>query len=95
MVDDIKLPILRVTGLEDPDQHLFLYEAVWSVKQVTYNDIKMTQLTTTLRDRVLNWFMKYSNRQMRTLVEVRVALYSEFKKPKPESQCITELQEIK
>ena len=47
------------------------------------------------RDRALNWFMKYSNGKMRTLVEVRIALSSEFKKSKLESQCITKLKEIK
>ena len=47
------------------------------------------------RDRALNWFMKYSNDKMRTLIEVTTTLSSEFKKPKSESQCITELKEIK
>ena len=45
--------------------------------------------------RALNWFMKYSNGKNRTLVQVRVALIGEFKKPKLESQCITELKELK
>ena len=39
--------------------------------------------------------MKYSNGQARILAEVKVALTVEFKKPKSESQCITELKEIK
>ena len=39
--------------------------------------------------------MKYSNGHNRTLAQVRVALISEFKKPKLESQCITKLKEIK
>ena len=95
MADDIKLPIFRGTGLEDLEQHWFLCEAVWNVKQVQNNDIKMAQLTTTFRDRALNWFMKYSNGQARTLAQVRAALISEFKKPKSESHCITELKEIK
>ena len=59
MADDMKLPVFRETGLEDPKQHWFLCEAVWNVKQVTNDDIKMEQLTTTFRDRALNWFMKY------------------------------------
>ena len=70
-------------------------KALWNVKQVQNNDIEMAQLTTTFRDRVLNWFMKYSNIQARTLVQVRVVLISEFKKPNSESQCITKLKEIK
>ena len=41
MADDIKLPVFRGTGLENPDQHWFLCEAVWSIKKVTEDDIKM------------------------------------------------------
>ena len=39
MGDDMKLPIFRGSGLEDPKQHWFLCEAVWSVKQVIDDDI--------------------------------------------------------
>ena len=95
MANDIKLPVFRGTGLEDPNQHWFLCEAVWNIKQVIDNDVKMAQLTTTFRDRALNWFMKYSDGQARILVEVKAALTTEFKKPKSESQCIIELKEIK
>ena len=95
MGDDMKLPVFMGLGLEDPQQHWFLCDAMWNVKQVTNDDIKMAQLTTTFRDRALNWFMKYSNAQVRTLPEVKVVLIAEFKKPKLESHCITELKEIK
>ena len=61
MGDDMKLPVFKGSGLEDPEQHWFLCEVVRSVKQVIDDDIKMAQLTTTFRDRALNWFMKYSN----------------------------------
>ena len=54
MGDDIKLPFFKGTGLEDPEQHWFLCEVVWNVKQVIDDDIKMAQLTTTFRDRALN-----------------------------------------
>ena len=82
MADDIKLPIFRGTRLEDLDQHRFLCEAMQNVNQVIDNDVKMAQLTTTFRDRALNWFMKYFNGQARTLAEVKAALTAEFKKPK-------------
>lgn len=95
MGDDMKLPIFKGSVLEDPEQHWFLCDAMWNVKQVTNDAIKMAQLTTMFRDRALNWFMKYSNMQVRTLPEVKVVLIAEFKKPKSESQCITELKEIK
>ena len=55
----------------------------------------MAQLTTMFRDRALNWFMKYSNGQVRTLPEVKVVMITKFRKPKSESQCITKLKEIK
>ena len=41
MDDEIKLPIFKGFGLEDLDQHWFLCKAVWSIKKVTDNDIKM------------------------------------------------------
>ena len=94
MGDDMKLPIFKGSSLEDPKQHWFLCEVVWSVKQVIDDEIKMAQLTTMFRDRALNWFMKYSNGQVRTLPEVKVTLITKFKKPKSESQCITELKEL-
>ena len=54
MVDDMKLPIFRGSGLEDPEQHRFLCKAIWNVKHVTHDDIKMVQLKTTFRDRALS-----------------------------------------
>ena len=32
MGDDMKLPTFRGTGAEDPEQHWFLCEAVWTIK---------------------------------------------------------------
>ena len=61
MGDDMKLPVFKGIGLEDLEQHWFLCDDVWSVKQVVDDAIKMAQLTTTFNDRALNWFMKYSN----------------------------------
>ena len=55
----------------------------------------MAQLTTTFRGRALNWFMNYTDGQEKSLAEVKAALKAEFKKPMSESQCITELKEIK
>ena len=97
MGDDIKLPIFQGTGAEDLDQHFFLCEAVWNIKQVQNDDIKKAQLTTTFRDRALTWFMKFSTntQQPKTIQEINDELKKEFKKAKFESQCITELKENK
>ena len=77
MGDDIKLPIFRGMGTEDPDQHFFLYEAVWNIKQVHIDDIKRVQLTTTFRDRSLTWFMKFSTNaeQLKTIKEIVVGYF--------------------
>jgi hypothetical protein len=40
MADVMRLPIFRGYGSEDPDQHWFLCEAVWSIKQVNDEVVK-------------------------------------------------------
>ena len=60
MGDDIKLPVFRGTGAKDPDQHFFLCEVVWSIKQVQDDNTKRAQLAITFRDKALTWFMKFS-----------------------------------
>ena len=53
------------------------------------------KMVTTFRDQALNWYMKFSGGQAKTLGEIQTALIKEFKKPKSESQCIIKLNEIK
>ena len=48
MGDDMKLPTFRGRGGEDLEQHWFLCEAVWTIKQVQDDDVKLVQLATTL-----------------------------------------------
>jgi hypothetical protein len=97
MADEMRLPIFRGDGSEDPDQHWFLCEAVWNIKNVTDEAVKRTQFSTTLRDRALSWYMKLVQglAQPKPLNQIKNVLIAEFKKPKSESQCITELKEIK
>jgi hypothetical protein len=97
MADEMRLPIFRGDGSEDPDQHWFLCEAVWNIKNVTDEAVKRTQFSTTLRDRALSWYMKLVQglAQPKPLNQIKKTLIAEFKKPKSESQCITELKEIK
>ena len=68
MADEIKLPIFRGIGLENPDQHQFLCEA---------DDIKMAQLLTTFRDRALSYLMKYTDGKFQDLKEKH--LYMAFR----------------
>ena len=95
MGDDMKLPTFKGTGAEDPEQHWFLCEAVWTIKGLQDDNIKLVQLVTTLREWALTWYMKYTSAIPRTLIQVRTALIKEFKKPMSESQCIIELKYIK
>ena len=50
MGDDMKLSIFKGTGAEDPEQHWFLCEAMWTIKTINDDNIKLVQLVTTLRD---------------------------------------------
>ena len=87
MGDDIKLLVFQGIGAKDPDQHFFLCEAVWNIKQVQNDDTKRAQLETTFRDKALTWFMKFSTsmQQPKTIQEIKDELKKEFKKPKSES----------
>jgi hypothetical protein len=97
MAGEMRLPIFRGYGSEDPDQHWFLYEAIWMTKNITNEVVKINQFSTTLRDRALSWYMKLVQglAQSKPLNEIKNALVVELKKPNSESQCITELKEIK
>ena len=61
MGDDMKLPTSRGTGEKYPEQHWFLCEAVWTIKQIQDDNTKLVQLATTLRERALTWYMKYTS----------------------------------
>ena len=50
MGDDMKLPIFKGTGAEDPEQHWFLCEAMWTIKAINDDNSKLVQLVTTLRE---------------------------------------------
>ena len=51
--DDIKLPVFKGTGSEDPEQFWFLCEAVWTAKNIMDQDIRRAQLVTPFRGRDL------------------------------------------
>jgi hypothetical protein len=97
MTDEIRLPIFRGDGFEDPDQQWFLCEVVWSIKKVSDESVKRDQFSTTLRDHALRWYMKFVKGvvQHKPLNDIKIAFSAELKKPNLESQCITELKEIK
>jgi hypothetical protein len=97
MADEMRLPIFRGDGFEDPDQHWFSCDVVWSIKKVTDKFVKRSQFSTTLRDHALRWYRNFSSGpgQPKPLNDINIALSVEFKKPNSESQFITKLNEIK
>jgi hypothetical protein len=97
MGDEMRLPIFRGDGSEGPDQHWFVCEAIWNINNFTDEAIKRNQFSTTLRDHALRWYMNLVQglAQPKPLNDIKNALIAELKKPKSESQCITELKEIK
>ena len=74
----MKLPIFKGTGAEDPEQHWFLCEAMWTIKKINDDNLKLVQLVTTLRDRALTWYIKYTTLP-KTLSQVKNAMIKEFK----------------
>jgi hypothetical protein len=41
MADEMRLPIFRRDGSEEPDQHWFLCEAIWNIENVTDEAVKI------------------------------------------------------
>ena len=95
----MKLSIFNGNGTDDPEQYWFLCEVIQIARQTIDDDVKKSQLATTLRGHVLEWFMRFTQIPQggtaKTLDEIRPGLFEEFKKPKSEAQYITELKEIK
>jgi hypothetical protein len=83
MADNMSLPIFRGDGSEDPDQHWFLCEVVWNIKNVIDEVVKRIQFSTTLRDHALSWYMKLVQgiAQPKPLNKIKNVLIAEFKKP--------------
>ena len=56
-------------------------------------------MITTLRGHALGWFMKFcivlAGNPQKTPDEIQLVMICEFRKPKSESQCVTEIKEIK
>ena len=96
---NIWLHTFNGNGAEDPEQHWFLCEAIWMARLVHNTEIRKVQMIMTLRGRALDWFMNLcvapTTTPQKTLEEIQVVMISKFKKPKSESQCITEIKEIK
>lgn len=59
MVDELRMPIFNGNRSQDPEQHMFVCEVIWIVKQILDQDTQIAQLATTFIDRALVWYMKF------------------------------------
>ena len=95
----MKLPIFNGNDTNDPEQYWFFCEEIWTARQIINDDVKKSQLATTLRGHAFEWFMRFTwvpqGGTAKTLEEIRTGLFEEFKKPKSESQYISELKEFR
>jgi hypothetical protein len=96
----LRLPVFHIrTSKDDAEQHCFTCESIWYMKRIIDETTNIMQLETTFRDRALMWYMKYKAiapvGHTRSLIESKRDLLKEFENPKYESQCITEIKEIK
>jgi hypothetical protein len=76
-----------------------MFEVIWFMKRVTYEESNIVKLETTFKYIALTWYMKYkaivSVGQARSLAKIKRDPLRQFQKMKSESQCITEIKEIK
>jgi hypothetical protein len=54
----LTMPEFQGAGSEDPEQHLFVCETIWTDKNVQDEVAKIAQLATTLRGCALLWYVK-------------------------------------
>ena len=95
----LKLSIFHENSKEDSEQHSFVCDTIWLVKQTTDNCVKIVLLETTFRDFVLAWYMKFKATtplgRGRMLTDIQQTLFKVFQNPKFESQCSIEIKETK
>jgi hypothetical protein len=95
----IRLPKFKGEASKDPEKHLFICENMWEEKQITYKDTKLTQLSITLRDWALDWYMSLDAnslpRTTRTIIHIKKLLINEFHKPSSEDQYMNEMIQIR
>lgn len=58
----IILIMFHGTGKDDAEQHWFTCQVIWFFNKITDEAQKIAQLETTLRDRALQWNMKYKRK---------------------------------
>ena len=82
---NVKLPVFKGLGNEDPDKFWFVVRAVWEVQGVIDDNIKKVTLVSTLQDCALTWYIKHSNDNPNAgITNIQAALNKEFSRLKSE-----------
>jgi len=85
----VKFPFLKGLGNDDPNQLWFVVKAVWEAQGVRDDHINKATLFSTLQDRTMTWYIKYSNDSLNVrVVDIKAAMNSEFSRPKSKMQPI-------
>ena len=96
MLNTVKMCVFRGQGSKDPIQFWFTVEFVWKAQHVNDDHLKKEQLVTTLQDRALTWYIRYSTTHIfASLSNTKDTMNVEFRKPKSQAQCVTKIKEIK
>jgi hypothetical protein len=95
----IRLPQFKGEVSEDPENHLFICENIWEVKQIIDEDTKLAQLYIPLRDRALDWYKILAMNSLpgttKMIGEIKKFLINEFQKPSSKDQYMNEMIEIR
>ena len=84
--EEMKLPIFHGNGTDNLEQYWFLCEVIWTTRETVDDDVKRSQLPTTLKGHALNWYMRFmlvpQGGIVKTLGHIHKGLFEEFKKLK-------------
>jgi len=95
MANSVKFPLFKGLGNEDLDQFWFIVKVVWEAQGVTDDNMKKETLVSALQDRMLTWYVKYSNDNPNAgVADIQTALNEECSRPKSEAQLIMGFKEI-
>jgi len=95
MASTIQLLVFKGAGSEDPKKFWFVLNSIWNAQQIMDDNIKKVILVSTLQDRALTWYMKYSGINPTTgIADIHKELKNEFSWPKSESQSVVGFKDI-
>jgi hypothetical protein len=95
----MRLPELKGEVSEDPKKHLFICEKILEEKHITDEETKLSQLSITLRDRALDWYMILVANSLpgttRMIGDIKKLMINEFQNPSSEDQYMNVIIEIR